>query len=99
MVNPRPDSADYVNCAFVITLVDRQRLTYGAGSDLRIDHGELTASDAVGNERRIEVQDWQDVIINASEVLSNRWRRTRPPTTQTSAPPEPPVDDGPEQLS
>ncbi len=83
MVTPRPDSAAYHDCAFVITLVNQQQLTYGAGSDLSVHRGELTAVDASGNQRRIHVREWQDVIINAAEVLSNRWRRPRPPTTQT----------------
>ncbi len=79
-----PDVAVYRNCSFVISLINSERLSYEAGSQLHLDHGELTAITAAGEQRRVPVREWQDVIINAADVLTNRWRRQQPPTPSPS---------------
>ncbi len=79
-----PDVAVYRDCTFVITLIDRQRISYEAGSQLHIDHGDLTAITAAGEQRRVPVQEWQGVIIDAREIITNRWRRRQPPTSSLS---------------
>lgn len=76
----------YRDCSFVITLIDRERLSYEVGSQLRVDHGELLAISAAGEQRRVPMQDWQGVIINAGEILTNRWRRRQSPTPSPSPP-------------
>lgn len=88
-----PDTVVYRDCAFVITLINHARLSYGAGSHLHVDHGELTAVTAAGEERRVLVQQWQDVIINAGDIVTNRWRRPRPVDPASAASPQPPTDD------
>ena len=87
----------YRDCAFVITLLNRDRLSYEAGSQLHVDHGELTAVTAAGVEHCVPVQEWRGVIINADEILTNRWRRPRPSTTTPPASPPPTIDDDPHQ--
>ena len=78
-----PDVAVYRDCSFAITLIDRQHISYEAGSQLHLDHGELTAITAAGERRRVPVQEWQGVIIDAREIITNRWRR-QPPTPSLS---------------
>lgn len=90
----RPDNVDYHDCAFVITLITRDRLTYGPGSHLHVHGGDVTAVDAAGEERRVPVTDWEDVIVNAGDVLSNRWRRSRP-AAESTGPPQPLTEDEP----
>lgn len=83
----------YRDCSFVITLINRERLSYEAGSQLHVERGELTAVTAAGVERRVPVQDWRGVIIDAAEILTNRWRRPRPSSPTHAASPPPPMDD------
>jgi len=72
---PRPPHhMTFTDCIFVIRLIDDNRLVYDGGSTLHIDRGHLTAIDAAGTHRRIDVHDWLDVIIDAADVLTNRWR-------------------------
>ncbi|MBX7450863.1 hypothetical protein GR927_23020 [Mycolicibacterium sp. 3033] len=93
MGSRRPDIVAYHDCEFVITLTTRERLSYEAGSDLRVEHGVLTAITPAGLERRVDVHDWQDVIIDAGDVLTNRYRRRRPDAPESSTSPPPTSDD------
>ncbi|TRW80306.1 hypothetical protein FK535_19980 [Mycolicibacterium sp. 018/SC-01/001] len=85
------------DCAFVITLNNRHRLTYGPGSHLDVHRGELTAVDAAGEERRVQVQEWEDVIVNAEDILTNRWRRSRQVSPGSTESPQRPADDDPDR--
>lgn len=87
----------YRDCSFVITLINRERLSYEAGSQLLVEHGELTAVTAAGVERRVPVQDWRGVIIDAADILTNRWRRRRPASPTPAASSPPPIDDNSHQ--
>jgi hypothetical protein len=74
-VTPR---RSFVNRAFVIRLSNEQRKMYAAGSQLEVgETGNLTAIDPSGNHWTVRRERWLDVVLDADEVVTNRWNAQR----------------------